>query len=73
MDRLQTKNIKRKTDELQVQEALRSYLLEHGTKDLTLNRVKHYMESLLQDGKTVSRKQISFMLRTALPLELKKT
>jgi hypothetical protein len=49
MDRLPTKNIKKKTDELQVQEALRFYLLEHGTKDLTLGRVKLYMDSLLQD------------------------
>jgi hypothetical protein len=72
MDRLQTKNIKRKADELQVQEALRSYLFEHGTKDLTLKRVKHYMESLLQDGKTVSCREISFMLRTRYHLNFKK-
>jgi hypothetical protein len=72
MDRLPTKNIKKKTDELQVQEALRFYLLEHGTKDLTLGRVKLYMDSLLQDGKTVSRKQISFMLRKRYHLNLKR-
>jgi hypothetical protein len=37
-----------------------------------LGRVKLYMDSLLQDWKTVSRKQISFMLRKRYHLNLKR-